>query len=228
MDIKNQITIFGPVNFTVTPEHIVKALTIFQSFNMVPMPFREFDANTGRMTEKMAIRNTNGLAIFFHENRVDIIAARQSEKLPVDSLAYIIENIIQKITSEIISKSNRIAVISEYFLPDRENIHEKMFNLLYTVKDSNTASDWIYRYCNRDDLNGHLLNKITELSRTQGELIEEDGKITYFDKVKSLIDINTDQNNQNLRFDAAGITETIWQLHAILLEKKRCHSVMDR
>jgi hypothetical protein len=215
--LKYQAILFA--NFeeiTPRPDNISALLDAFRDRELIPSVFQEIGGSP-IMSPRIGMNSINGeWLIQIPSRRIDI------EKLPTgprgENLGSISDfctdaaDFFARIIGIFKFKPNRISLVTNYVLEEMtpqalNGVFRKLFKPTpYYV--AHEPFEWIWRTGAKDNINFSNLNErinvLTTVSRNKGEFHSPDG-VAPFDRIHVLLDLNTEAESKENRFEISHI-----------------------
>lgn len=215
---KYQASVFGNfLDILPTPDMISKMLELFRDKNLLPSTFQEISPQFMGPQPRLRLSSQNNeWNINFATNRMDI---EKNPTNPIENNFGSVEDFVaeanqlfDRTLNEFSRKAKRISCVTSGLLkPMGPEKMEILFNKLFSPIEfyRNTPPfEWNSRFASRVvfDITGapEQVNAITSINRVHGHIFEPDTMVG-FDRIEIGFDINTNQENQETRFDTSSL-----------------------
>lgn len=236
--MKYQASIFGSIgDIEATPDNTKTLTDLFSDKELIPSVSYELEIGAQVTLSPRArlgfVSANQEWTINFRTDRVQIvkraIEPHGTNLGDLDKFCSDVSVLFDRITSRFKKRANRIALVTDFLLEEMtdEVLFETYLKLFKIPKfhGENPPFEWDWRATSREpiDLEGlnETLNIVVRISRSSGEF-QVKGKVTPFDRVRLVLDINTVPHNKEHRFDAQNIVifyNQVLELHNSLSAK---------
>ncbi len=197
-----------------TPDVIIKFMEIFKDKNLLPSNYTIISIKPE--TRLRLGTSDSQWVVDFDLNRImiqkNMITPTGDNLGNVEQFCDDIADIYGKILSVYPHVGARLALVTEGITNEMsgeklDSIYRKIINPL-PYYDKNMPYEWSVRHCSMVDIEisgkSDKVNVVTRMKRQQISLPEKD-VIKSMDRLVINLEVNTDQNNSNQRFDIASI-----------------------
>lgn len=233
--LKYQASFFADIkSIKPTSETISILLETFRDKEFIPNIIQELGSPELGFEPRVQLTNLRGeWAITFGTNRVNIEKFFRDEKGnnigTLENFCSDINEFYKRIYERFDIKSNRLALVTTYLLEEmsRETLDAAYTNIADPIQIyiDNPPFEWAARAAAKTPIRfigmEEIINVLTTISRAKMEMNLPD-KIIPLDRIQVQLDINTNQESSNSRFDKTNTNEfykAILPIHNTLLSE---------
>ncbi len=210
-----------------TPDTIKTLIDIFRDKELIPSTFQEISATSPKPEIRLSFSSESAeWNVNFPSKRVNVIKTPTDLKGTnlgdVDVFCLDAARMLDKILGHFKKKANRFALVTEYFLNEMtelelENAYSKLFKPLKLYAEI-SPFEWNWRSASKKPFKTEILdeqlNVITSINRVRGQLgIATESE--SFDRLQLILDINTNPDNQEFRFEIEHVYAFFGEIHKL-------------
>lgn len=210
-----------------TPDTITTLIDIFRDKELIPSTFHEISAKSPKPETRLRLSSDSSeWSVNIPSNRIDVRKTPTDIKGTnlgdVDVFCLDAVRMLDKILGHFKKKANRLALITDYFLKEMtelelENAYSKLFKPLKFYAEV-SPFEWNWRSASKKAYKSkkldEQLNVITSINRVSGHL-ETATESESFDRLQLILDINTNPDNREFRFEIEHVDAFFGEIHKL-------------
>ncbi len=210
-----------------TPDTTTTLIDIFRDKELIPSTFHEISATSPKPETRLSLSSESGeWNVNFPSMRVNVTKRPTDLKGTnlgdVDAFCLEATRMLDKILERFKKKANRLALITEYLLNEMaeselENAYSKLFKPLKFYAEV-SPFEWNWRSASKKAFKSTILdeqlNIITSINRIKGQLGTATDSVS-FDRLQLLLDINTNPDNREYRFETEHVDAFFGEIHKL-------------
>lgn len=220
MIINEQFVVHGNVDFPPTDQNMVPIITVLSPLGFMPNTVQEINAD-GTATFRMALGNMKDTQIIFGVNKVQVTRSAPLNSQSTGDFIEFALGVLEKINTVREIVLTRIGMTRDRFLSEASpDEMDGVFRNLFSDNVGVVPFEWSFRttsYCTIQSENDLI---VTEIGRAQGT-INDNGRLSEFDRLRLKVDVGTDHKNTTPRFKFAELRDIANKLDAKIVEQEK-------